>query len=254
MAEASRIRVELEGPVARIVLGAPERHNAISAADADAIQRHIDAIEDNPEARVLVLTSDPGPTFCSGAFLTELESGAMTSRRFEILADRVARARLPSICAMPGDVFGGGVELAMACDFRVGVSGMRMAIPAARLGICYPLGGLRRFVSLLGADTARRLLLAAEEMHADELLRVGFLSELVAPEALNEAVDRLSTRLAENAPLAVQAMKGIISGLATGSLDERAASRTARRCAESEDVREGLRARKEKRAPRFRGR
>ena len=78
----------------------------------------------------------------------------------QTLTDRLAAVRVPVICALNGSVYGGGAEIALCCDFRIGVRGSRLAVPAARLGVCYPLGGLTRYVQRLGLATAERLLVA----------------------------------------------------------------------------------------------
>lgn len=253
MSSVSRIALSIDGHLARITLSAPERHNAITAGDAQTLAEYLDAVDADASVRVVVLESEPGPTFCSGAALDELQSGAMTPARFEALANRLAEARVPVVCALGGSVFGGGAELALCCDFRIGVRGMRMAVPAARIGVCYPLGGLRRFVAALDRSTAARVLLAGDELDAEELHGCGFLTHLVEPEELEAATTALAERLSRRAPLAVQAMKRIIAEVTEGSLDERAAAEAIERCAASADLAEGLAARREKREPRFRG-
>ena len=129
-----------------------------------------------------------------------------------------------------------------------------LAVPAAQLGVCYPLGGVTRFVQRLGLTVAQRLLVASEELDAQEMLRVGLLTQLVAPAELSRATDRLATRLASHAPLAVQAMKRILSQVASGTLDVEEARGLSARCASSSDMQEGLRAKREGRAPTFEGR
>ena len=253
MTESSSTRLATHEHVARITLAAPERHNAVTAADAAALRRYFDEVDRSESVRVLILDAEPGPTFCAGASLAELESGAMSGARFEELADRLAAVRVPTICAIGGDVFGGGAELATCCDFRIGVHGMRLSVPASRLGVCYPLGGLTRFTATLGPTVTARLLLAAEELDAEELSRVGFLTRLVARDELTDTVNRLAERIASNAPLAVQAMKRIVSELAAGTLNDASANAAIDRCARSEDLKEGLLARREKRQPHFRG-
>jgi enoyl-CoA hydratase/carnithine racemase len=83
-----------------------------------------------------------------------MESGEMSGRIFETLTEDLAAVRVPTICALNGSAYGGGTEIALCCDFRIGVSGSRMSVPAARLGICYPASGLRRFVEALGLSTS----------------------------------------------------------------------------------------------------
>lgn len=247
-------RLTIRDRVAWVTLERPERHNALDLGDIERFQSHLAAVDANEEVRVLVVTGSGDATFCSGASLRDIESGKMTGETFEALADALAAVRPASICALNGDAFGGGTELALCCDFRIGVFGSRMAVPAARLGICYPLGGLRRYVEALGLGVASRLLLVGEELDAEEMTRVGFLHRLVSPKDLETATVEMATHLASLAPLAVQAMKRILRGVARGSVDEDEARALIVRCAGSDDLREGLRARRQGRVPEFNGR
>jgi enoyl-CoA hydratase/carnithine racemase len=248
------VRLSVDGSVATILLDAPSQHNALGGADILAFREHLDRIDADPTVRVLVVTGAGTDTFCAGASLAEMESGAMSGALFETLTDRLASVRVPAVCALNGDVYGGGAEIALCCDFRVGVEGMRLRVPAARLGVCYPLGGLSRWVQRLGIGVAARVFLSGEELEAQELLRVGYLTQVVARVELTPTVERLAERLASGAPLAVQAMKLILGAIAAGTLDPVAAADLAERCNASEDLREGLRARREGRSPDFRGR
>jgi enoyl-CoA hydratase/carnithine racemase len=245
--------LSVDGPVARIVLARQDQHNAIEAHDVACLHAHLATVEAAEDVRVLVLTGSGRSTFCSGASLAQMESGELTGSSFERLAEKLASVRVPSICALNGSAFGGGVELALCCDFRIGVEGMRVSVPAAKLGICYPLTGIRRFVAALGPGTASRLLLAAEELGAPSLLASGFLQRVVPSEALPSATDELAAKLAALAPLAVQAMKRLVHDAALDSIDETAARELITRCSQSEDFREGLAARREGRPPTFRG-
>lgn len=247
-------RLTTAGPVARIVLDRPERHNALEAADLLRFREQLAEIEADESVRVLVVTGSGQATFCSGASLEQIESGAMSGRVFETLTEDLAAARVPTICALNGSAYGGGVEIALCCDFRIGVTGTRMSVPAARLGICYPASGLRRCMAMLGPTVTRRVILAGEELGDDAMLESGFLDRLVRPEELRPESDRLATRLASLAPLAVQAMKRILHGIALGALDEGEVERLVAQCETSEDLREGLRARREGATPVFHGR
>lgn len=252
--DTTGIRVERDGPVTRITLDRPERHNALEAGDLAALGGALDRCVDDREIRVLVLTGSGDQTFCSGASLHQMESGEVSGELFDTLTDRLASLPLPTVARLNGSVYGGGAELALCCDFRVGVRGTRLRVPAATLGVCYPPGGLRRYVSRLGLGVASRILLAAEEMDADEMLRTGFLTHLVDRAELDNAVDALVERLAALAPLAVRSMKGIMLQIASGTLDRAEAERLVARCNDSDDLREGLRAWREERPPRFEGR
>ena len=172
-------RLSLEGHVARIVLDRPERHNALGAADLAAFRAHLATVEADPSIRVLVLTGSGADTFCSGASLDQIASGEMSGRIFETLTEDLAASRVPTICALNGSVYGGGTEIALCCDFRIGVHGTRMAVPAARLGICYPASGLGRFVDAIGpvhqaaaVRTSDQIAFGIERQHPD----VGFVT------------------------------------------------------------------------------
>ena len=135
---------------------------------------------------------------------------------------------MPTICRLNGGVYGGSTDLALACDFRIGVDTAEMFMPAARLGLHYYKSGIRRYVSRLGVDNAKRLFLTAEKIGAAEMLRIGYLTAMVPPEALDEEVDRLAAVLAGNAPVAMRGMKRAINEFARGKLDEEAADRRHR--------------------------
>lgn len=244
----------IDGHVARIVLDRPERHNALEAVDLERFREQLASVEADEAVRVLVVTGSGDATFCSGASLGEVESGKMSGAVFETLTNDLSAARMPTICGLNGSAYGGGAEIALCCDFRIGVVGSRMSVPAARLGICYPASGLRRYLGALGPAVTRRIMLAGEELDADEMLRTGFLDRLVQRDELETAVDGLASHLASLAPLALQAMKRILRGLALGSLDEAETREVVARCEASEDLREGLRARRDGRPPEFRGR
>src|SRR5690606_24888688 len=117
------------------------------------------------------------------------------------------------ICAMNGGVYGGGADLALACDMRIGTPATRAVLPPARIGVMYHVTGLERFVRKLGPSAAKRLLVMAEPMAADELLRIGFLDQLVAEDGLDAAVDDHATRIAELAPRTVRGFKRLLDDI-----------------------------------------
>lgn len=245
--------MEIDTHIARITLDRPHRHNALEAVDVRALRDAIARVEDTADVRVMVLTGSGDRTFCSGASLAQMQTGEMSGALFDSVTDRLATCRVPTICRMNGSAYGGGAELALCCDFRIGVRGMRLAVPAARLGVCYPVGGLTRYVHRLGLSTASRLLLAAEDMEDDELLRVGYLTALVDRAELDVTTEAIVDRLRALAPMAVQGMKRILLDISSGGLDREAAQRIIAECTSSADLREGLAAWREGREPRFDG-
>jgi enoyl-CoA hydratase/carnithine racemase len=168
-----------------------------------------------------------------------------------MMVNRLEDLGVPTICRLNGGVYGGSTDLALACDFRIGVDTCEMFMPAARLGLHYYKSGIVRYVTRLGVDNAKRLFLTAERISAAEMLRIGYLTAVVPAEALDEEVDRLAALLAGNAPAAMRGMKRTINEFARGNLDEEAADRRHRESMRGEEIKEGIRAFSEKRPPRF---
>jgi enoyl-CoA hydratase/carnithine racemase len=241
----------IEGAVGRIVLDRPEAHNALDQAAMRAMTALL-ADWAERDLRVVTLTGR-GRSFCAGASLGELGAADWSENPLTALCDAVEDFPAPVIAALNGGVYGGGLELALACDFRIGVEGMRAFAPPARLGIHYEPRGIARAVDRLGSQAARRMFLLAETFDAKALLSMGFLDRLVAAEALEAEAEALAATIAALAPLAVQGMKRTIVELGRGTLDAAAARARVAECFASQDHAEGLAAQREKRPPAFRG-
>src|ERR1700732_3998051 len=259
--EASAPVLDIDGGRATIRLNRPKHLNRLQADDLDALLRLFDRIESSdPAIRVLVLTGT-GRAFSAGYDLGSAAERAASEREqesagsaFEIVVNRLEDLAIPTICRLNGGVYGGATALALACDFRIGIDTCEMFMPAARLGLHYYSSGIRRYVSRLGVDTAKKLFLTAEKIGAAEMLRIGYLTAMVPAEAVDGEVDRLATVLAGNAPVAMAGMKRAINEFARGRLDEEAADRRARDSMRSAEIKEGIKAFAEKRPPKFCGR
>src|SRR5277367_5204584 len=206
-------------------LNRPRQHNRLEPRDLAVLEEVFARADADPSIRVLVLTGG-GKSFSSGFHIGALadrlagnESGAEDRDAFERTVDRLESLRVPTIAALQGSVYGGATDLALACDFRIGVEGMRMLMPAARLGIIYYPSGIERYVSRLGVAAAKRLFLLAEPIEAEEMRRIGYLDEIVPAEVLEARVDALVATLAANAPIALAGLKQAINGTAAGRLD-----------------------------------
>lgn len=239
--------------IATLTLNRPQRHNALGGPELAAIETHLDQLQSDTRARVLVVSGRGERTFCAGAALDALQSGAISGERFATMTDRLAALPLPTICAFNGSAYGGGVEIGLACDFRIGIESMRLYVPPARIGLCYPVNGIQRFVDVLGVNAAKRLLLASEEFDGAGLQQLGYLTDLVPAAQLATRTRELAERLAGYAPLALRSMKQICDQVAGGRLERQEANRIAAHCNASEDLQEGFRAMSEKRRPQFRG-
>lgn len=244
---------EQVGHIGCLTLNNPARHNSLGQGELEAIQSHLSAAEQNAEVRVLVVTGAGEKTFCAGASLNELGAGKISGDCFQATTDQLAKLSVPTIASLNGNVFGGGVELALSCDFRIGIEGSRMRVPAAAIGLCYPLSGINRFVERLGVNLAKRLLVASEQFDAQAMLDVGFLDHLVLPAQRQQTTDDLAHHIAGLAPLAVKSMKKILQQAAAGGIDMNSARELSDMCLGSEDLQEGFAAQREKRKPRFQG-
>jgi enoyl-CoA hydratase/carnithine racemase len=253
---ASTPLFELDGARATIRLNRPRHLNRLQPEDLDALLKLFDRIEADSTIRALVLTGT-GRAFSAGYDLGSIAKRAANAQEqtagsaFEVVVNRLEDLAVPTICRINGGVYGGATDLALACDFRIGVDTCEMFMPAARLGLHYYKSGIGRYVSRLGLNNAKKLFLTAEKIGAAEMLRIGYLTAMVPTEALDQEVDRLAAVLAGNAPVAMRGMKRTINEFARGQLDEAAVDRRHRDSMRSAEITEGIKAFAEKRPPKF---
>lgn len=256
--EASLPILQVKDGVATITLNRPAHRNRLQDEDMRCLLQHFETVNDDASIRVLVLTARTLPTnpvFSAGYNIGEFDAvGEARPLEFEHVPDALSRVRVLTVCALTGHVFGGATDLALACDFRFGVQGMELRMPAAALGLHYYPSGLRRYVARLGLGVTRKLFLLAEPVGAEELLSIGYLDRLVARDALEQAVAGFARQVAQLAPLAVQGMKQTIQEIAWG--EERMSDWRAREALtkSSRDFGEGRAAFAERRSPVFQGR
>ena len=254
---ASTPVLELAGARATIRLNRPKHLNRLQPDDLDMLLQLFDRIEADASLRVLVLTGT-GRAFSAGYDLGSIAERAASAPEqqsagsaFEVVVNRLEDLAIPTICRLNGGVYGGSTDLALACDFRIGVDSGEMFMPAARLGLHYYKSGIMRYVSRLGVDNAKKLFLTAQKIDAPEMLRIGYLTAMVPAAALDQEVDKLAGVLAGNAPVAMRGMKRAINEFARGRLNEEAADRRARDSMRGAEIKEGIKAFAEKRPPKF---
>ena len=251
--------LSIDGTRATIQLNRPEKRNRIEPPDLTALDEHLQRIDADESVRVAIITAT-GPSFCSGYHLGALgersqrETALRPEADFGSVCDRIEDLRVPVIARCNGSIHGGGTDLALACDFRIGVIGSQFGMPAARIGLQYYPTGIRRYVTRLGPDAAKRLFLTAIPVDSDTMVSMGILHEAVEADELDTTVERYAGAIESLAPMAIRNMKAAINAFARGDADLEHIAAGAKATMASEDHREGIRALRENRPPRFVGR
>lgn len=248
-------RLQIAGAIATLTLCRPALANRLELEDLATLQRQLAEVDARPGVRVLRLLGQ-GRHFCSGFNIDRLGSDGQTpGALFEATADALEQARPVTIAVLQGGAFGGAVDLALACDFRIGAPAASVVVPAARLGLHFYRSGLERFVDRLGLAVAKRLLLAGETLDAEALHAAGFIDRLVQTgDELMPEVERFSQGLAGMAPLALLGMKKHLNRIARQRLDAAELAHDIALADASEDLREGQAAWQARRPPAFEGR
>lgn len=247
--------------VATIMIDRPARKNALTQVMWERLATTTTGLADRDDVRVIVLRGT-GSDFCAGADIAEFETvrGAPATARIYEAANAAAfaafrTARVPTIAAIRGICFGGGFGLAAACDLRIATPDSLFAVPAARLGLAYPVDAMGDIVAALGSQRARHLLFTAARLSAADALEMGFLLEIVEDAHFSDRIDSLARSIAANAPLTIRASKLAIRAVVDGEpATAQAAARLGATTFESSDYAEGRAAFAARRAPVFRGR
>jgi len=254
----SAILIEQDGPVAIVTLNRPEKRNALAMPHWHALGAALRGFASDAAVRAVVLTG-AGGHFCAGADIGEFDStrqdaksGEAYARAVDASAEAILELEKPVIAAIEGSCFGGGCGLAMDCDIRIAARSARLAIPAAKLNIVYNLRDTRNLLALAGPGQAKRILFTGDAIDAETALRIGLVDEL--SDRPLEAARLLALRIAENAPHSVGGAKALLNALIAGRPAQALSESLSSRALESDDYKEGRRAFKEKRKPKFTGR
>jgi enoyl-CoA hydratase len=257
------VRVETEGGVGvrTITVSRPEKLNALNSDVIAGLESAISDAAGDPSLRCVIVTGAGEKAFIAGADIGELAKltpveGREHARRGQAVLDRLERLPVPTIAAINGFAYGGGLELAMACTLRVASENARMGLPETSLGIIPGYGGTQRMARLIGTAKAFELVLTAEKgLTAAEAERIGLVNRVVpAGQALAAAME-LAKKIAANGPAACRyALDAIRNGVEMPAADGQLFEATLfGLCAATSDMKEGMTAFLEKRPARFTG-
>lgn len=251
--------VDADG-VAIVTIRRARKRNALSLAMWIAVGELFDRLSSEPSVRCIIFTGEGGH-FSAGADISEFsevradaKAGQEYDRLNDVATASIRNCRKPVIAAVSGVAVGGGLSLALACDFRVGDASVRMGIPAGRLGLVYSIMDSSLLVERLGPTNTKEILLTGAIFDIENARRLGLIDRLGDPDALSGA-QKFAAEIALNAPLSLSGNKAIVNAIADGSASRRTEelNKLIAKAFDSADYQEGQAAFAEKRAPRFEG-
>ncbi len=246
--------------VATITINRPDRLNTLTPQVFDEVDAVLGALEKDDDVRCVVLTGAGDRSFSAGADLTSFGDISKAfkvwrfSRRSEEVMSRLANFPKPTIAAINGHCFGGGLEVAIACDFRIAASRAKLGQTEVNLGLVPGAGGTQRLVRLLGQARAKELVFLGSRLTADEAVAIGLVTKAVTNEAFATEVRSFAEKLAKQAPIAIRLAKALLnrSDMPIDAALEMEAMAFGL-VSSTEDIYEGLQAFMEKREPKFKG-
>ncbi|HEY6873531.1 MAG TPA: enoyl-CoA hydratase-related protein [Geobacteraceae bacterium] len=254
------VRIRHDGEIAVVVIDRPEAYNALNGETLQALRATFARLKDDDAVRGILLTGE-GKNFCAGADIaamlpmTPLDAARFSEDGQKLMA-AIETVGKPVIAAVMGYALGGGLELALACDFIVAAESALFAAPEIRLGIIPGFGGTQRLTRLVGKSRAKEMIFTGDRVDAREALRIGLVNRLYADDELLPQAAAMLKKICGRGLLSLKLAKEIIDAgsdvdLKNACLMERDAFAV---CFSTEDQKEGMTAFMEKRPPQFRGR
>src|SRR5918993_2454545 len=248
------VDVAIEEGVAVVTMNRPQALNAFNSEQLDLLGAAFHALSQDRSVRVVILTGAGDRAFAAGADIKEMvdltpAGGMAFGRKGQALTSAIERLPQPVIAAVNGYAFGGGCELAIACDIRLASENARFAQPEVGLGIPPGWGGTQRLPRLVGPGIAAEMIYSGRQVNAQEALRIGLVNAVHPLDQLMGAARELAAQIAKNSPTAVRAAKRLIAMAFTSELGAGLAAEVASFAAAfaAPDQREGMRAFIEKR-------
>lgn len=256
--EGPKVLVRRDGYVAEVVLNNPDRYNALSRQVVEELHGAAASLATDSGVRAVIIHGGEAKAFCSGADLKERQ-GMTEPEVFAIvhlLRETITlfeRLPMPVIAAIHGMAFGGGLELALACDIRLAADDAQMGLTESSWAIIPGAGGCIRLPQLVGPAWAKELIFTARKLSASEAYDIGLLNRCLIRRELLPAAREMAAQIAANGPLAVRAAKRAINGGLASGVGLALEWEAYQSILPTQDRLEGLRAFAEKRPPVYRG-
>lgn len=260
MSNYETITIEKRGLVAILTINRPDKLNALNMKVHEEGVEALDALKTDDSVRVVVLTGSGEKAFIAGADISEFVEATPVSQRDlfheRTLFNTIDSFPKPVIAMINGFCLGGGNELALACDIRIGSEKARFSQPEIKLGIMPGGGGTQRLARLIGEGRAMELCLLGDMIDAETAYKFGLLNHVFPIDQLEEETMKIAEKIAEKAPIALQLTKEAVKFASRSNLDEglRREVDLFAICFSTEDKKEGVAAFLEKRKPIFKGR
>jgi enoyl-CoA hydratase/carnithine racemase len=244
------ILLEQDGAVAAITFNRPHARNALTWNMYDRLVEFCDEVDRSPDIRVVILRGAGDQAFVAGTDISQFQAferpqdAIAYEQRIEHVIDRLERVHQPTIAQLRGYCVGGGMSIAVACDFRYAAQNLRMGVPIARtLGNCLSMSNYARVMDLVGPARAKELIMQARMLTADEALRLGVVNEVVPDKQLDTRVREIAEVLTQLAPLTLRATKEAFRRIqARRRIESREGEDLIVSCYMSEDFRGAVRA------------
>ncbi len=253
------VRVTRNENVVTVLFDRPAARNAMTWQMYQQLGEACARLRSDDSVRAVVMRGAGGKAFIAGTDIAQFktfssgEDGIGYEVKMEGYLAAVEALPMPTLAVIEGFCIGGGLAIAACCDLRIATPGSRFGVPIARtLGNCLSMANYARLVGALGASRTKRVLLLAENLAAEEALAGGFLTEVVAPEAIDAKIAEITGRLVKHAPITMRVSKEAMRRLLLAGLPD--GDDLVRECYGSEDFRTGVNAFVEKKEPQWRGR
>ena len=252
------ISVKKDENISLITINRPSKLNALNRATIKELHEAFDKAEDDEDIRVIILTGSGEKAFVAGADISEFadfnvkEGSKLAKKGQEILFDFIENLSTPVIAAVNGFALGGGLELAMACHFRIASDNAKMGLPEVSLGVIPGYGGTQRLPQLIGKGKAMEMIMTAGMITAEEALHFGLVNYVVSQDELLPMAEKIAGKITLNSPSAISAaIKAVNANFKDGVNGFKIEIEEFGKCFGTEDFEEGTTAFLEKRKANF---